>query len=292
MALRREWLAILLIPGIAGLIGLWRGGHVERDELDNSIQPDANDVYEFDRFKLTEVEKTVSRDNRITAALSADQVLHRNRQSGSIIFYNLNEIYIVNLSLNWDASGEPPLQALFSDVPFLSSLGNELSSVNKKEKRSAGGSVEQDKKEKRLAGGSVEQDMVTRIVADGFKIKVAFDAGRVAAISSDTATLTIQDQNIVFEGDVVVEDSEGRRLSAPQAIWSKRQEGILFPQGYSEQESNRNKEQGIAFFELDHDGALTKIEKIPAIQLHQDLVDQLENLLWAHLFQKLFGGFQ
>lgn len=279
MALRRDWLAILLIPGIAVLIGLWRGGHVERDELDNHPnQSDANEVYEFDRFKLTEVEKTVSRNNRITAALSADQILHRNRQSGSIIFYNLNEIYIVNLSLNLDASGEPPLQALFSDVPFLSSLGNELSSLNKKEKRSV--------------GGSIEQDMVTRIVADGFKIKVTFDAGRVATISSDTATLTTQDQNIVFEGDVAVEDSQGRRLSAPQAIWSKRQEGILFSQGYSEQESTQNKEQGIAFFELDHDGTLTKMEKIPAIQLHQDLVDQLENLLWAHLFQKLFGGFQ
>jgi len=284
MVLRLDWLAILLILVIAASIGLWSRLHSEKDELHDRTQSDANDAYEANRFTLMGVEGATSRDNRITTTISADQILHRNRQSGSIVFYNLNEIYAVNLSLSLDASREPPLQVLVSDIPSF----YKLIPFSAKEPSSGDGSTEQNSAEQ----NSAEQDMVTRIIADGFQMQVTYNAGRVAAISAGRATLMTQDQNIVFERDVAIQDSGGRRLRAPQAIWSSRHEGILFPQGYSEQEPNRNKKQTVAFFQLNQNGTLTKKEKLPAIQLHQDLVDQLENLLWVHLFQKLFGGFQ
>jgi hypothetical protein len=258
--------------------GLWKVLEVEGIDIDTPLPSAVEDSEEFNRFLLTGVEKTVSRDNRITTAIYADKILDRNRRSASIVFYNLNEIYIDNLRLKLDASGARPLELLFSDIPYLA-----FPKVGDGSFNSTG---------KGLASGSVEHYLVTRIVVDGFNMKVTFSAGRVAVISGDSAILRTRDQNIVLEGNVAIQDAEGRRLSAPQAIWSKQHEGVLFPQGYSEEHSNQIKKYNIGFFEIDPDGTLTETGRIPVFQAHQDLVDQLENLLWAHLFRKLFGGFQ
>ena len=231
--------------------------------------------------QLQEVDQFYAFDAVVTnvsdgTTILADLIVHRTRRSESLMYYNLKEILIRNMKLTVLASRGEPVQILPTNVSFLSSRYN-------------------DDKEKSPTGKSEskqQDDILTRIVAEGVNIEIAFEDGRKATITSSSATMKMQDRNIVFEEDVVFTDANGRCLKALHAIWSNKFGGMLFPQGYVDQTRGANSNHGVAFFQLNHDGKSTNVVPIPKIKIHQDIADQLENLVWAHMLKYLFPGFQ
>ena len=270
-----KWGAIVLVVVLVSFGYLRHSDEVAHVETNghNEISNNPNQLQEFDQFYVHDGVVTNVIDGTI---ILADQIVRRTRRSESLIYYNLKEIFMGNMRLKVLASRDKPAQLLPTTSAFLPLT------LDDQDKKSSDGNNERKH----------QDDILTRIVAEDVNIEIAYEHGRKAVITSSFATMNIQDKNIVFEDDVVFIDANGRCLKALQGIWSNKFNGMLFPQGYMEQIKGAYSNHGIAFFQLNKSGKSIEVSPVPTIKMHQDIADQLENLVWSHMMKYLFPGFQ
>ena len=226
----------------------------------------------YDNFRVEHVSVIRKKDNKPHFILTADEVIHRKRFSKLFSYQNLKEIYISGAKIdiylnNISSSGNSSL--LFDEMnEIFASLGKQSTSLDD---YSAGKVADSD------------LDLLSRIFFENFSLNIYYPAGKKLSFSALYASVNPDLNNLVFSGTVQFTDSMQRKFISSKVVWSKKHNGIYFPEGYTLLNSQQRNE---SFYAVNKDGDFTRLWNIPAID-YADYLEVAESRLYAKLMKKL-----
>lgn len=133
------------------------------------------------------------------------------------------------------------------------------------------------------SNADIDSDLLTRILVDDLSVNIHLPNRKKISLSGKNARLDVDFENIVLEGPANITASDGEELTASEAVWSKRFNGIYLPKGYKLQ-GNYLKNQ--AFFILDKESRFSKVSRVPRIN-YKDLIEDKEEAFYASLSKKM-----
>jgi hypothetical protein len=226
----------------------------------------------YDNFRVEHISVVRKKDNKPHFVLTADEVVHRKRASKLFLYQNLKEIYVsgakVDIYLNnISSSGNSSLP--FDEMnEIFASLGKQSTSLDD---YSAGKVADSD------------LDLLSRIFFENLSLNIYYPDSKKISFSALYASVTPDLNNLVFSGTVQFTDSMRRKFVSSKVVWSKKHNGIYFPEGYTLQNSqHRNK----SFYAVSKDGDFSRLSDIPAID-YADYLEVAESRLYAKLMKKL-----
>lgn len=269
------FIAILVSLTIAILVYL--PVHNKNHEIGN-LQPESdigNKPHDsYDNFTVDRISIVKHEDHRIVFSLFADKVIHRKRASKLFVYQNLKELYMSGVKIdiyhyNSASTGkEKKVVIPVDDIGSVRmSLGKPTTTM-----------------EEYLAGNTdIDLDLLTRILVADLSINIYLPYNKKVSITSKSGRVDANFENIIFGGLVKVTASDGKELYAPQAIWSKKFNGMYFPEGYT---IRNNYQRGKAFFTLNREGKFLWVSRISEID-YTDPIEEKETALYTDLFKKM-----
>jgi len=226
----------------------------------------------YDNFRAEHVSIIRKKNNKPHFVLTADEIIHRKRFSKLFLYQNLKEIYIsgakIDIYLNNMASSGNNLLPVDEMNDIFRSLGKQPTSLN-------------DYYAGKVADSDL--DLLSRIFFENLSLNIYYSDRKKISLSSLYAAITPDLNNLVFSGTVQFTDSIQRKFISSKVVWSKKHNGIYFPEGYTLHNSQqRNK----SFYTVNKDGDFTRLWDIPAID-YADYVEVAESRLYAKLMKKL-----
>jgi hypothetical protein len=227
---------------------------------------------DYDNFRIEHISVVRKKDNKPHFILTADEVVHRKRASKLFLYQNLKEIYVSGAKIdiylnNISSSGNSSLP--FDEMnDIFASLGKRPTSLDD---YSAGKVADSD------------LDLLSRIFFENFSLNIYYPGRKKISFSALYAAVTPDLNNLVFSGTVQFTDSMRRKFVSSKVVWSKKQNGIYFPEGYTLHKSQQRNE---SFYAVNKDGDFTRLWNIPAID-YADCLEVAESRLYAKLMKKL-----
>jgi len=225
----------------------------------------------YDNFRAENVSLIRKKDNKLFFVLTAEEIIHRKRFSRLFLYQNLKEVYISGAKIDiyfntLSSAGNNLLMDEIHDI--LRSLGKESTSIDE------------------YFSGKVpdsDLDLLSRIFFENLSLNIYYPNRKKISFSALYAAVTPDLNNLVFSGTVQFTDSMRRKFVSSKLVWSKKHNGIYFPEGYTLHNSQqRNK----SFYAVNKDGDFTRLWNIPAID-YADYLEVAENRLYAKLMKKL-----
>jgi hypothetical protein len=227
---------------------------------------------DYDNFRVEHVSVIRKRDNKPHFVLTADEIVHRKRFSKLFLYQNLKEIYIsgakIDIYLNNRASSGKNLLPVDEMNEIFRSLGKQPTSLND---YSAGKVADSD------------LDLLSRIFFENLSLNIYYPDRKKISFSALYAAVTPDLNNLVFSGTVQLTDSMRRKFISSKVVWSKKHNGIYFPEGYTLHKSHYRKE---SFYAMRENGDFLKLWDVPAID-YADYLEVAESRLYAKLMKKL-----
>lgn len=275
--LQNRWFKIIFIVFPLLIIAIFVSFPIlnKKSKSDNS-QPvmslrDKPEEY-YDNFRVDRVSLLKRQDGKILFSLSADKVIHRKRISRLFVYQNLKEIYISGVKVdiylyNNESSRHKNIVLPVDDIGgTFASLGKPPTPI-----------------EDYLSGNAdINLDLLTRLLIEDLSINIHLPHDKKVSLSAKYARINIDLENMVLEEARVIA-LNGKELAAPQAVWSKRFNGIYFPEGYTLQNEQR---KGKTFFVINREGELIKSLKVPEIE-YKDILEDREKVFYADLSKKM-----
>jgi len=225
----------------------------------------------YDNFRAENVSLIRKKDNKLFFVLTAEEIIHRKRFSRLFLYQNLKEVYIsgAKIDIYFNALSSAGNNLLMDEIhDILRSLGKESTSIDE------------------YFSGKVpdsDLDLLSRIFFENLSLNIYYPDRKKISFSALYATVTPDLNNLVFSGTVQFTDSMRRKFVSSKVVWSKKHNGIYFPEGYTLHNSQyRNK----SFYAVNKDGDFSRLWNIPAID-YADYLEVAENRLYAKLMKKL-----
>jgi hypothetical protein len=236
------------------------------EDRENSTEKD------YDNFRAEHVSVIRKKHNKPHFVLTADEIIHRKRFSKLFLYQNLKEIYIsgakIDIYLNNRASSGNNLLPVDEMNDIFRSLGKQPTSLN-------------DYYAGKVADSDL--DLLSRIYFENLSLNIYYTDRKKISFSALYAAVTPDLNNLVFSGTVQFTDSMRRKFISSKVVWSKKHNGIYFPEGYTLHNSQLRNE---SFYALNKDGDFTRLWNIPAIE-YADYLEVAESRLYAKLMKKL-----
>ena len=225
----------------------------------------------YDNFRAENVSLIRKKDNKLFFVLTAEEIIHRKRFSRLFLYQNLKEVYIsgAKIDIYFNALSSAGNNLLMDEIhDILRSLGKESTSIDE------------------YFSGKVpdsDLDLLSRIFFENLSLNIYYPDRKKISFSALYATVTPDLNNLVFSGTVQFTDSVRRKFVSSKVVWSKKHNGIYFPEGYTLHNSQyRNK----SFYAVNKDGDFSMLWNIPAID-YVDYLEVAESRLYAKLMKKL-----
>jgi hypothetical protein len=268
----RVVLPLLLVLSFAALFILFT-----KKEEDPGLSNEATlrDVPEadYDQFKAEKVFITEQQGARTLFTLYADSIIHRKRRAKFFVYQNLKEIHLKNAKIDIYPESNPSSTNRKQALPFdlfkssFESFGNTPASV-------------QDY----LAGNSdLNLDLLSRVLLDELSIDIHLPGSKRFSLCAERARINVDFENIVLEGEVRIVAADGMELRAPQAVWSRKLDGIYLPGRHVLQNRSRDER---AFFAMTPEGGLARLAKTPDID-YADLLEEKEKIFYSNISEKM-----
>lgn len=226
----------------------------------------------YDNFRAEHVSVIRKRDNKPHFILTADEIIHRKRFSKLFLYQNLKEIYIsgakIDIYLNNRASSGNNLLPVDEMNDIFRSLGKQPTSLN-------------DYYAGKVADSDL--DLLSRIFFENLSLNIYYPNRKKISFSALYAAVTPDLNNLVFSGAVQFTDSMRRKFVSSKVVWSKKHNGIYFPEGYTLHNSQQRDE---SFYAVNKEGDFTRLWNTPAID-YADYLEVTESRLYAKLMKKL-----
>jgi len=239
--------------------------------------PAENDAQNFternyDNFRVEHISVIRKKDNKPYFVLTANEIIHRKRFSKLFLYQNLKEIYIsgakIDIYLNNKVSSGNNLLPVDEMIDIFRSLGKLPTSLND---YSAGKVADSD------------LDLLSRIFFENLSLNIYYPDRKKISFSTLYAAVTPDLHNLVFSGTVQFTDSMQRKFVSSKVVWSKKHNGIYFPEGYT---LHNSQERNESFYAVNKDGDFSRLWDIPAIE-YADYLEVAENKLYAKVMKKL-----
>lgn len=261
---------LLMVITIFAFLPIYIGKHgdVNTDFDINKTEED------YDKFRLDKI-SVVKRENaRVFFYIFADKVIHRKRISRLFVYQNLKEIYMSGVKIDfylYDNTSKNNHESI--TIPVVD-IGSSFTSF---------GNPSTPMKDYFTGNADINSDLLTRILFDGLSINIYLPNRKKISLTGKSARLSINFENIVFEGSAKIVASDGKELIASQAVWSKKFNGLYLPDGYKLRNHYTKKE---AFFTIDREGRFSKVSQIPKID-YADSIEDKEKVFYASLSKKM-----
>jgi len=225
----------------------------------------------YDNFRAENVSLIRKKDNKLFFVLTAEEIIHRKRFSRLFLYQNLKEVYIsgAKIDIYFNALSSAGNNLLMDEIhDILRSLGKESTSIDE------------------YFSGKVpdsDLDLLSRIFFENLSLNIYYPDSKKISFSALYASVTPDLNNLVFSGTVQFTDSMRRKFVSSKVVWSKKHNGIYFPEGYTLHNSqHRNK----SFYAVSKEGDFSRLWDIPAID-YADYLEVAESRLYAKLMKKL-----
>jgi len=225
----------------------------------------------YDNFRAENVSLIRKKDNKLFFVLTAEEIIHRKRFSRLFLYQNLKEVYIsgAKIDIYFNALSSAGNNLLMDEIhDILRSLGKESTSIDE------------------YFSGKVpdsDLDLLSRIFFENLSLNIYYPDRKKISFSALYATVTPDLNNLVFSGTVQFTDSMRRKFVSSKVVWSKKHNGIYFPEGYT---LHNSQQKGESFYAANKDGDFTRLWNIPAID-YADYLEVAESRLYAKLMKKL-----
>jgi hypothetical protein len=269
-------LATVTLLAIVGVSRPFRDLYQPGPVIDRNTS--VTDPLSFDRYHIRDGLRTVVVDNTLKSTASASLILHRQRKSQYFVYMNLRELYLEDLNVQLFYSTNQPVE-LFNDL-----RNALLDDIRTEEAHGQDFQRPEDIETSR----AIDETFLTRVYVQGMReLSLNFPDDMRFRIASRIALANLVDGTIRFSDDVSVEDANGIHLEARYAVWVKKLNGILFPDGYRSIDEHSERNYPAGFFTVSSQGDLCASASMPAINIEPDMVERMDNALREKLLERL-----
>ena len=245
-----------------------------KNSKSSNLKPQIGTRY-YDNFAADKIH-IVKRgeDNRLLFSISADKVVHRKRISRLFVYQNLKEIYMKVVKIDFYPHDNVSINKNENIAIPVNDIGGSFISLGKPPTPI----------EDYLAGRvDVKLDLLTRLLFEDLSINIHLPNSKKISLAARSAHINTDFKNIIMEGAVRIIASDGKELIAPEAVWSKKFNGVYLPDGYILPDGFHQRK---AFFVINQNGKFLRMSGTPDIT-YTDFIDEKENVLYAYLYQKM-----
>lgn len=228
-----------------------------------------------DQCSLRSVSWQSYKSGDLLFSLRADKIGFRNCAVGGLIFFNLKEVYISNLSVELYPTERFSTHGAADSLKYvMQSMGDTLNSM--------GGTVFP----KTYLLSDTDSKCLVRVVIDKITFLTHLSTGLQVRLSADTATLQYP-RKIVFKGHFSGISADGTKLCASKAIWLIDWKGLYFPKGYTLENIQKEKK---AFFTVGQAGRFTASEcpTIETAMTEFDIIEKTVNTFLSKIVSRFF----
>jgi len=247
---------------------------VNSDKHENAEQPTTAAERPYDKFRAGKINLLEYDQDDLIIKLSVEEIIHRKRRSRLFEYQNLKELYFNQTVFD-----------IYIHKPFHSANNYRIPfdllerCVHLAPGAGAAKPIESYLKET----SDSDLDILSRIKFDRLALNVHYPTGDSLGVTAEKASIGGDFQSFVLEGDVRILSPYGEVLRAPQAVFSRGLDGILFPSGHFRQEKyDRNK----TFYRLIANGRLVRLPQAPSVN-YADPLEAKEEELYGKIFNKL-----
>lgn len=277
--IKREWPKVFIFLLLVFFVITYRSyqdkkpeKNVPGSDIALNLKPEDN----YDQFYVDKLTIVRREDGKKFFSLSADKVFKRKRISRFFVYQNLKEICISGVKIDIYSYNKNSLTKNNTVVIPVEEIGVSITSMGKPSTPI----------EEYLAGNSdIDLDLLSRLLLEKLTLNIHISPEKKISINAESAKINIDLQNIVFEGDIKVIDSNGIVMYADEGVWSIKHEGMYLPGGYI----SRNRHcQGKSFFSINRAGELAQSLKIPYME-YIDPFEEREKVFYAEISKKMPG---
>jgi len=260
-----------LVPALSVAFLIYPSVHSSKEE--NAAHPPAAER-SYDKFRAGNIKLLEYDQDVLMTKVSAGEIIHRKRRSRMFEYQNLKELYfnhtVFDIYLH---------KSFHSENNYLIPFDLLERCVHPVPGAGAVKPIESYLKET----SDSDLDILSRIQFDRLTLNVHYPTGDSLEVTAEKASISGDFQSFVLVGDVRILFPHGEVLRAPQAVFSRGMDGILFPSGHFRQEKyDRDK----TFYRLIADGRLVRLPQAPNIQ-YRDPLEAKEEELYGRILKKL-----
>lgn len=275
LKLSRIILGISVLGGLILVLVLGREQFASHKPCVDAVSVCGKDKGSFDRFFLQGVSWHSYKGGEPLFLLRADKIGLRNCRLGSLIFYNLKEIYVPNLRIEL----YPITEGVSHSLEYvMKTMGDALTSMGDRAPSNM----------TRLS--DTDSEVVARMVTGKVTLVMHLQSGAQVRITADTAKSQGARQ-IVLKGHFAGVSADAQHLAGPEAIWLSDWEGLYFPKGYALTAQGRTQEGEETFFTISQAGRFIASPQCPTIEAtlrEFDIVERMVNAFLSRIIPRFF----
>lgn len=231
-----------------------------------SRAPQAPKDAHYERFHAEGVALTKYAGEDLAYSLGIREIYQRKRVSKLFTYENLKELYLkgVSLDIRYARGGGIPLDEIGKSFSAIES------NLTPAREAAESGSLD------------VDMSLISRVVMESLEIRLRAGKGPGVSLTAKEGAINSLFDQLVLYDDVVL-TAGGRVLRAKKAVWSAKDNGLYYPEGYADGGVTY---AGRAFFRLSDDGTLVKAENPPEVD-YADLLEKKEAGMYAAMARDL-----
>lgn len=228
----------------------------------------------YDKFRAGKINLLEYDYKDLIIKLSVEEIVHRKRRSGFFEYQNLKELNLKHAAFDI---------YLYSPVHSVNNHGIPFDLLERCVHLLPGAGEAKPLESYLQETSDVDLDVLSRIQIDFFTLNIHYSTGASLEVAAEKAFLGGDFMSFVLEGNVKILTPNGEVVRAPQAVFSRRYEGILFPSGHCWKETCVRQK---TFYRLKADGRLVRLPELPDVR-YADPLAAKEEELYGKIFSKL-----
>jgi len=261
-----------LVPALFIALLIYPALHSGEDE--NALQPPQAAQRPYDKFRAGKIELREYDKDALLIKISVEEIVHKKRRSRLFEYQNLKELYFSHAVFDIYPHQTFPAATHYG-IPF-DLLERCVHAVP------GAGAVKPLESYLQETSDS-DVDILSRILFYRFSLNIHYPAGDSLEVTAEKASIAGNFQSFVLAGEVKIILPHGEVLRAPQAVFSRGMDGILFPSGHMRQETY---EQRKTFYRIVADGRLLRLSPAPDVR-YGDPLEAKEADLYGRVLKKL-----
>ncbi|MDH4230827.1 MAG: hypothetical protein OEW04_02230 [Nitrospirota bacterium] len=275
--IRRELPKVLIVVLLIGIVIFF--SRSQEKPANNNPQADLalNLKHEnnYDQFYVDKLAIVMREGGKVVFSLSADKIFKRKRISKFFVYQNLKEICISGVKIDIYSYNKKSLTNNNVLIP-VDEIGRSVTSMGKPS----------TPVEDYLAGNAdIDLDLLSRLLFEKLTLAIHTSPKKKMLIEAESAKINIDMENIVFEGDIKVIDSDGVVINTEEVVWSRKHAGIYIPGKYN---VGSMFSTGKSFFGINRNGEVLKMLAVPVIE-YVDPLEEREKVFYANISKKMPG---